>query len=48
MCVIPITSRTSHPLLPLHVAVVARFHLTLITGGTGRGPHGGGLKNASS
>jgi hypothetical protein len=41
MCVTPITFRTSLPLLPLRAAVVARFHLTLITSGTGRGPHGG-------
>ena len=47
MCVTPITFRTSPLHLPLRAAA-ARFRLTLITGGTGHGPHGGDLKNASS
>ena len=48
MFAIHITSQTSLPLLPLRAAVAARFHLTLITGGTGRGPRGGDHKIASS
>lgn len=48
MCVIPITSRTSRQPLPLRVAAADRTRLTPITGGTGRGPHGGGHKIASS
>ena len=48
MCVIPITFRTSPLHLPLRAAVAARFHLALITSGTGRGPHGGDHKIASS
>jgi hypothetical protein len=41
MCAIPITFRTSRLHLPLRAAVAVRFHLTPITGGTGRGLHGG-------